>query len=105
MVRNIAIWWTILGIASHGVAGPVTNWSPTNDPAVAYRWSVDDAWRPDCEVHIADASPSQAKRVSISYRNQAGFHISLTVRMNSGDPYDRLIPGCVAVDEVSITRR
>jgi hypothetical protein len=52
-----------------------------------------------------DTSSSPQKQVSISYRNRLGFHINLSVRMNPGDPQERVIAGCAMVERVEIARR
>jgi hypothetical protein len=79
-------------------------WSPTNDPSVNYRWTLEPSWRPACNIRVMDTAASGAKRVSISYRNRSGSHIALSVRMNPADPQERLIAGCKMIDQVQITR-
>lgn len=105
MLRKIAICAGMLGIAAPAFAGTTSEPTPTNDHAVTYQWTLEESWRPACSVHVTDAAPFRDKHVSISYRNQAGSRIDLTVRMNPGDPHIRLISGCVAVDQVLIARR
>lgn len=96
----------ILGIvaATHS-AGPGTPWTPTNDASVHFHWSLDPGARPACIVSVMDTGASPEKQVSISYRNRSGFHIDLSVRMNPGDPQERLIGGCAVVERVEISRR
>jgi hypothetical protein len=85
--------------------GPVTEWKPTNDPAVHYYWTLEPSWRPVCIVQVMDTSDSPRKHVSISYRNRSGAHIDLTVRMNPGDLQQRFIAGCTTIEGVEIARR
>ncbi len=78
--------------------------SPTNDPSVYYHWTLDPGWRPACNVQVMDTSASPEKQVSISYRNRSGSHIALSVRMNPGDPQERVITGCKMIERVQIAR-
>jgi len=105
MLRNTTICAGMLGMALHAAPAIATESKSTNDDAVTYRWTVEDTRRPFCIVRVDDANPDQHKHVSISYRNQAGSRIDLTVRMNAGEPRERLISGCVRVDQVRIARR
>jgi hypothetical protein len=93
----------ILPMTHH--AGPTGEWTPTNDPSVHYHWTLDVGWRPVCNVQVMDTSSSPQKQVSISYRNRSGFHIDLSVRMNPGDPQERVIAGCAMVERVEVARR
>lgn len=104
MLRKIAVCAGILGISAHAMTVPAFDTFPTNDPAVSYRWTIDVGWRPVCQVRVTDAEPGRAKRVSIFYRNQSHSRIDITVRMNSGDPQERQISGCVGVEQVLVAR-
>lgn len=101
MFGTIAILGMLTASPSHP---PATEWKPTNDAAVEYQWSVQPAWRPLCELRVKDAR-EDPKHVSIHYRNRSGSRIAMTVRMNPGDPQNRTITGCVAVDTIEVARR
>jgi len=91
----------IVTTANHAHATP---WLPSNDPLVTYQWAIDVAARPDCDLRVLDTSPSQQKHVSISYRTRSGSRIKLNVRMNPGDPHQRIIGGCKVIDRVEVQR-
>jgi hypothetical protein len=102
-MRKFALYAATLGMAAHAVAETTAPVTPTNDASVTYQWTAEKSWRPMCSVHLTDEVSSH-KRVSISYRNLNGARIGLTVRMNPGDPQDRLISGCVAVEQILVAR-
>jgi hypothetical protein len=79
-------------------------WTPSNDPFVAYYWTLDPDWRPICNLQVMDTSSAQEKFVTISYRNKSNSRIDLTVRMNPGDPHERVIGGCKMIDRVAVNR-
>jgi hypothetical protein len=78
-------------------------WTPTTDPSVAWHWTLDPDWRPICNVQIRDTA-AQEKFVTISYRNKSNSRVDLTLRMNPGDPQERVIGGCKMIDHVTVHR-
>lgn len=102
-MRKFAILAATIGMAAQAMAGSVSRATPTNDASVSYQWSVEQSWRPMCSVRLADEG-SRNKRVTIEYHNLNGARVDLIVRMNAGDPQERLISGCMAVDQVMVTR-
>jgi hypothetical protein len=82
---------------------PHTLWQPANTSTVEYRWWADDLYPPACTVQVSNHGP-EAVRVSISYKNHSSFHMQLSVLMSPGSntqPAERLIVGCVSVDQVA----
>jgi hypothetical protein len=81
---------------------PHTLWQPANITSVEYRWWADDLYPPACTVQVSNHGSEDA-RVSISYRNHSSFRMQLSVLMrpsSNTQPAERLIIGCVSVDQV-----
>jgi len=103
-------FWTMLLLAVPALAQykQYTDWTPTNEAGVNYRWVTDDLLPRACTVQVNDTYLDGASsiRVSIAYRNRSGAHIEMLVSLDQIRHRDaeRLLMGCRHVDRVAVER-
>jgi hypothetical protein len=87
-----------------------SDWTPTNEAGVNYRWVVDDLSPRACTVQVNDGylDGVSAIRIFIAYRNRSGAHIQMELSLNlariSHRDAERLLLGCRHVDRVAVER-
>jgi hypothetical protein len=86
-----------------------SDWVPTNEPGVEYRWVVDDLSPRACAIQFRDLykDGDSLVRASISFRNHshpAAVAISMPVTNKSGESKQRILLSCTFLDQVKVER-
>jgi hypothetical protein len=90
-----------------------SDWLPTNEGGVEYRWVVDHIYPRACTIQFRDLYKDGASmvRASIDFRNfshPAAVVIQMPVTKKSGESAERILLSCTFLDHVQIegaTRR
>jgi hypothetical protein len=89
-----------------------SDWAPTNEGGVEYRWVVDDLYPRACTVQFRDLykDGNSMVRVLVNYRNfshPASVAILVPVTDRSGESSQRILLSCTHLDhvEVQFTKR
>jgi hypothetical protein len=90
-----------------------SDWVPTNEEGVAYRWVVDDLYPRACTIQFRDLYKDGISivRATVSYRTlrqreSVGFLMRVTKK--SGESAERILLQCTFLDHVEVehtTRR
>jgi hypothetical protein len=106
-----------------------SDWKPTNEDGVEYKWVVDDLSPSACTVQVRDLylDGRSTIRVSIAFRDRGGVHIILLTSLRVDRGYrgasaasklveikdykkdegwrdNRMLVGCTFVDRLSVER-
>jgi hypothetical protein len=84
-----------------------SDWVPSNEIGVQYRWVVDDLYPRACTVQFRDLDKDGASllRVSIHYRNfshPASVALQVPVTTKNGESKERILLSCTFLDQVVI---
>ena len=82
-----------------------SDWEPTNQAMIAYRWQTDDLSPSACVVQLAGVDPPQLQSVSISYRSRAGFRMIISgprLMHQRAGRLERTLTGCTRIERVEV---
>ena len=86
-----------------------SDWLPTNDGGIEYRWQVDDLSPRACTIQFRDLYQDGDSTVlasvhyrSFHYHNAERIHISIVKR--SGVSAERILLSCTFLDHVAVER-
>jgi hypothetical protein len=84
-----------------------SEWLPTNEGGVEYRWVVDNIYPRACTIQFRDLYKDSASiiRASIDFRNfshPAAVIIQMPVTKENGESAERILLSCTLLDRVHI---
>ncbi|MGA3201246.1 MAG: hypothetical protein ABSF12_02000 [Bryobacteraceae bacterium] len=84
-----------------------SEWVPTNESGVEYRWVVDNEYPRACTVQFRDLykDGESLVRASINFRNfnhPAAVRIAMPVTNKSGESRERILLSCTFLDHVYV---
>jgi hypothetical protein len=84
-----------------------SEWSPTNESGVEYRWVVDELYPRACTIQFRDSYKDGVTtiRALINYRSfyhPAAVAIRMPVTNKSGESAERILLSCTFLDRVAV---
>jgi hypothetical protein len=111
--KNLACFVVLLSMPAYAQFKTYSEWAPTNEPGVEYRWVVDEIVPRVCTVQIRDTDVDGNSKIRVAFNYRLQGHRSsvislMKVSRGERERAERMLLSCAFVDRIyveSIARR